>query len=437
MHKITTTCSALAGACLLALASPAQAQNLELSDTGELVDGIAAVVNDGVVLLSELEEQTNLIVQRLRQEGTQLPPQDVLIPQVLERLIMNQLQMQRAQRAGIRIPDSMLNRALADVAQRNGTTLSELPALLAADGVDYNAYRREMREQLTIEQLRQRDVVQRIGVTPRELDDYLERERNTAAEDNSYRISHILISASSSSSAAEITEAERKAEDVLRQLENGTEFSQLALTYSDAQTALDGGDLGWREGTSLPTVFATVVPDMQEGEVRGPIRTASGLHIVKLNEVQGNEPIMQDQVLARHILLQTDELKDDDIVRQELQDIRQRILAGDDFAAIAKAVSTDPASAVDGGELGWATAGTYVPEFEETLSELETGEISEPFKSPFGWHIVQLLDRRVHDATEDVQEQQAMMAIRDSKIAEETELWLRQMRDEAFVEYRL
>lgn len=437
MHRSATHLKFLLPLLLCGGALPVQAQNLDLSDSGVMLDGVAAVVNDGIVLLSELEEQTMLIVQRLREEGTQLPPQEVLIPQVLERLVLNELQLQRARRAGVRVPDSMLNRALADIAQRNGTSLSELPALLEADGMDYNAYRREMRDQLIIEQLRQRDVVQRIGVTPRELSDYLERERSNADASNRYRLSHILIAVSAAASPADIVAAENKATDIVRQLDQGADFNQLALTYSDAQTALEGGSMGWREGSSLPTVFAGVVPTMTEGEVAGPIRTPTGLHIVKLHEIQGNQRIMQDQVLARHILLETNELMDDDIVEQQLITIRQRILNGDDFAAIAKAVSVDPGSAIEGGELGWATAGTYVPVFEATLNALTPGEISQPFKSPFGWHIVQLTERRVHDATDDVERQQAMMAIRDSKITEETELWLRQIRDEAFVEYRL
>ncbi len=419
------------------LAGPAQAQTLDLSDTGELLDGIAAVVNDGVVLLSELEQQTMLVVQRLREEQTELPPQNVLVPQILERLVINELQVQRARMAGITVPDSMLNRALADIAERNGTTLSQLPALLAADGMDYNAYRSEMRQQLIIEQLRQREVVSSIGVTPRELEEYIERQRGAAYRNNRYQVSHILVSISAAATPDEIEAARKKADDIYGQIQGGADFARLAVTYSDAQNALEGGSLGWRDGDALPTLYADIVPELQPGETSAPLRSPSGFHLVKLQAVEGNERIMQNQVHARHILLQTDEIMDDAVVEQRLRDIRAGIVDGDDFAAIATAVSEDPGSAIEGGDLGWTGPGAFVPEFEQTLAELEPGEISEPFRSPFGWHIVQLLERRVHDATDDIERQRAIMAIRESKLAEETELWLRQMRDEAFVEYRL
>jgi len=437
MQKLTHSIASLLLPALLIAPGPAQPQNLDLSDTGILVDGIAAVVNDGVVLLSELDEQTRMIVARLREENTELPPQDVLIPQILERLVVNELQLQRAAMAGVNIPDSMLNRALADVARRNGTTLTELPDLLASDGIDYAAYRKEMRQQLIVEQLRQREVISRISVTPREVDEYLAREQGAAYRDNSYRVSHILISIPAASSPEEITAAREKANDIYERVNQGDDFARLAITYSDAQNALEGGNMGWREGNSLPTLFAGIVPDLQPGQTAEPVRSASGFHLIKLEEVKGNERVIENQVLARHILLLPNEIMDDAVIEQRLKEVRADILEGDKFESIAKAISEDPGSAVKGGDLGWAGPGTFVPEFEAVLEQLATEEISEPFRSPFGWHIVQLLERRVHDTTDDVREQRAIMAIRESKLAEETELWLRQMRDEAFIEYRL
>lgn len=421
----------------LICAGSAHAQNLELSDTGVRIDGIAAVVNDGVVLLSELDEQTILIVNRLREENTPLPPMDILRQQILERLVVTQIQLQRAGRAGITISDEILNRALSDVARRNDTTLGALPELLAQDGVDYGSYRKEMREQLTIERLRQQDVISRIGVNPRELEDYLKREANSAYRNHSYKMSHILISVSIATSPEELEVATAKAMDLYTQLQEGADFAQLAVAYSDAQTALEGGSMGWRNGDSLPTLFAEIVPDMQPGQISEPIRSSSGFHIIKLDAIEGNEPIIENQTHARHILIETTEIIDDDIARQKLEEIRTEILEGGDFGAIAKAVSEDPASAVEGGDLGWSGPGMFVPEFEETMNSLEIGDISEPFQSPFGWHILEVTERRVHDTTEDVRRQQAMMAIRNSKVAEETELWVRQIRDEAFVEYRI
>ncbi len=419
------------------MAAPLHAQNLELSDTGERLDGIAALVNDGVVLISELQTQTNMIVQRLRAEGTQLPPQDVLIQQVLENLIVGEIQLQRAAREGIVIPDEVLNRALSDIARRNNTTLRQLPELLAADGIDYAAYREEMRDQIVMEQLRQRDVIARIGVTERELQDYLERERNTSYQNQRYNVSHILVTLPASTKPADLKTAQDKAWKIYDQLKEGADFAEMAVTYSNAQTALEGGSMGWRDGEALPSIFADVVPNMQKGDISEPIRSSSGFHIVKLNDVEGNEAIMESQVHARHILIETNEVLDDDVAEQKLVEIRQGIIDGDDFSAVAKAVSDDPGSAVEGGDLGWTGPGVFVGPFEETINSLEIGEISQPFKSPFGWHIVEVLERRVHDTTDDVERQRAMMAIRESKLAEETELWLRQLRDEAFVEYRI
>ncbi len=435
MHKIRNKFAGLVLAWLWTV--PAHPQTLDLSDTGVLLDGIAAIVNDGVVLLSELQEQSTLIIQRLRQENTELPPQDVLTAQILERLVINELQVQRAAMAGITAPDSMLNRALADVARRNGTTLSQLPQLLAADGIDYNAYRREMRQQLIVEQLRQREVISRINVTPRELEEYLEREEGAAYRYMRYKISHILVSISAASTPEEINQAETEARELYERILDGEDFAQLAVAYSDAQNALEGGSMGWRDGDSLPTLFAGVVPDLQAGETSPPVRSASGFHLIRVEDVQGNERIMENQVRARHILLKPNEIMDDAVIEQRLQEIRTDIIDGDDFGAIAKAVSEDPGSAVEGGDLGWSGPGSFVPEFEQVLNQLDVDEISAPFRSPFGWHIVQLLERRVHDTTDDVRQERAIMAIRESKLAEETELWIRQMRDEAFVEYRL
>jgi peptidyl-prolyl cis-trans isomerase SurA len=429
--------SILVLAILMISPGPARSQNLDLSDTGVLVDGIAAIVNDGVVLLSELDEQTRMIVARMREENTELPPQDVLIPQILERLIVNELQMQRAAMAGINVPDGMLNRALADVARRNGTTLPQLPELLAQYGIDYASYRKEMRQQLILEQLRQREVISRIGVTPREVEEYLNREQGSAYRDNSYQVSHILISIPAASTPDEIAEAGDKAADLYARIQQGEDFAKLAIANSDAQNALEGGNMGWRDGDSLPTLFADIVPGLEPGQTAEPLRSASGFHLIKLDEVKGNERVMENQVRARHILLVPNEIMDDAVTEQRLQEIRADIVNGDDFAAIAKAVSEDPGSAIEGGDLGWAGPGTFVPEFEATIDSLAIDEMSEPFRSPFGWHVVQLLERRVHDATDDVRQQRAIMAIRESKLAEETELWLRQMRDEAFIEYRI
>ncbi len=419
------------------LSGQLHAQTLELSDTGAKLDGIVALVNDGVVLDSELQTQTTMIAQRLRAEGTPLPPADSLQKQVLDNLVLGQIQLQRAERDGITVPDEMLNRALSDIAQRNNTTLTELPKLLAAEGVDYSAYRNDLREQLIMERLRMKDVISRIAVSERELDDYLEREAGKSYRNNRYKLSNILISLPANTTPDDLKQAQERADDIYQKLQSGSDFAELAVAYSNAENALDGGTMGWRNGDALPTIFAEIIPNLQKGQVSEPIRSASGFHIVKLDDVEGNQPIMEKQVRARHILIETDEIVDDEVAQQKLAEIRQGILAGDDFAAVAKAVSDDAGSAVDGGDLGWAGPDVYVGVFAETLNNLEIGKISKPFKSPFGWHIAEVLERRTHDTTDDVRREKAMAAIRDSKVAEETELWLRQIRDESFVEYRL
>lgn len=426
---------ALALACLGA--ATAHAQTLELSSRGELLDGVAAIVNDGVVLKSELQAELDRIVERLRAQGTPLPPQRQLAQQVLERLIVARIQLQRAERLGIRISDETLNQALANVAQRNGVTLAELPAVLSRENVDYQSYRRDLRDQIAIEQLRQRDVLARIAVTPREIEEYLERQEGRAVFNQEFKISQILISVSSTASPEEIAGAAGRVEELYGRVQGGEDFAELAVTYSDGQQALEGGDLGWRKGDELPSLFADVVPGMAVGQVAEPIRSASGFHLIRLDDRRGGEPIMENQTHARHILMTTNEVLDDDAVRQKLLEVREQILGGADFAAVAKAISEDPGSAVDGGDLGWTAPGDFVPVFEQTMNGLAIGEISAPFKSPFGWHIVEVLERRVHDATADVQREQAVLAIRNSKLGEETEVWARRLRDEAFVEYRL
>jgi peptidyl-prolyl cis-trans isomerase SurA len=424
--------------CLLVLAAPtAFAQTRELSGTGELLDGIAAVVNDGVVLKSELDRETARIAQRLQAQGTQLPPTQTLMRQVLDRLVTQQLQLQRAEKVGIRVSDETLNAALNNVAQRNRTTLQELPALLAREGVDYQAYRRELRDQIIVDQLRQRDVLQRIAVSPKEVDAYLAQQEGKSSLRQEFLLSHILISVSPAATPEEISAAEARVNDLAMRIQGGEDFAKLAVAYSNGQQALEGGSLGWRKGNELPSLFADVAPGLAKGQVSPVVRNASGFHLIKLDDKRGGEPIMENQTRARHILVTTDEIVDDTAAEQELKKIRERVQAGEDFAAVAKAVSEDPESALNGGDLGWTGPGNFVPAFERVMNALELNQISEPFRTQFGWHIVQVLERRVYDTTADRQRQEAILAIRNSKLGDEADIWTRRLRDEAFVEYRM
>ena len=422
----------------LLLNGPVQAQTRELATMGVLLDRVAAVVNDGVVLNSELDDQVTAVSERLRTQKLELPPQNVLRQQVLERLVLQEIQAQRANRAGLKVPDETLNNALQEVAQRNNIPLSQLPEALAQQGIDYSTYREEMRKELTLGLLRQRDVLQRISITPREVDQFLAKQANTPSENNQYNVSHILIAVGQTASPEQIDQAAKKAADVAQRAKGGEDFAKLAVAYSNAQTALDGGALGWRKGSELPTFLTDIVAKLKPGQVSDPLRTPTGFHIVKLNEVKGGEDkAIVQQIHVRHILMKTNELADDATVKQKLEQLRERILKGEDFAGLASITSEDPGSAAQGGDLGWAGPGSFVPEFEEVIGKLKDQEISEPFHTQYGWHIAQVLGHRQFDNTDELKRRNAIDAIRASKADEETELWLRRLRDEAYVETKL
>lgn len=411
----------------------------DLSTHGQLLDRVVAVVNDGVVLESELDEQTREITTRLRGQNVALPPDEVLRSQVLDRLVLEEIQAQRADRAGIKVSDEQVNAALQDIAKRQNITLEQLPDRLAQDGVDYAQYRTELRREIARQILRQRDVIQRISITPRELDTYLDHEKNTPSASNEYNVSHILIAVAQDASPTQLAAASKQAHDIDERARKGEDFGKLAITYSQSETALEGGSLGWRKGTQLPTFLADVVARLKSGEVSDVLQTPTGFHIVKLNDSRNaGGPQIIKQVHLRHILIKTSEVQDDATVEQKLARWREQILAGkEDFAVLAKTNSQDPGSAVEGGDLGWTTTETFVPEFAAVANNLKDGEISEPFKTEYGWHIMQLLGKRDFDNTNEAARERAFGALRDSRVEEATELWLQQIRDESYVELRL
>ncbi|MEM7611635.1 MAG: peptidylprolyl isomerase [Pseudomonadota bacterium] len=420
---------------ILFTTTPAIAQ--EPDDSIEL-DAVVAIVNDGVVLKSELDAQIDVIVTRLRESGQPMPPMSELNDQILERLIVNRLQLQRAARMGIRVSDEILNNALADVAQRNQISFDQLPQVMADQGLSYAVYREDMREQMIMDQLRQIEVFRRINVTERELQQCLARNADSFGANAEFNLSHILIGVPGTATAAQFSEAEAKAQRIYEQLQEGADFASIAVTNSDSETGLDGGTLGWRPGTQIPTLFADAVKEMQDGDVAEPIRSSSGFHIIRLNEtrgVTGRSEVEQTQV--RHILIQPNEILDDAAAKQKLEDIRARILNGEDFSDLAKLNSDDPGSGNLGGDLGWTQAGTFVPEFTEVVDQLEINEMSDVFRSRFGWHIMEVTGRRIYDNTEEVRRGECGMSLRNARVGEETELWLRRLRDEAFVEKRI
>jgi len=430
--------------CAAALSSRAFAQDRELGAGGELLEGVAAVVDNGVVLKSELTDRIGIVMLNMRRQQEQqpaeqrrpLPPPSVVETQVLDQLVLRELQLQRAKKVGITVSDDLLNQALSRVAENLGYTLEELPTVLAAQNVSYSQYREDSRQDLMIEQLQQRDVINRINISPRELELCLAARDTNQTNTFDYNISHILISVPGSATPDQLETARKKIDDIYSRLEAGEDFARLAVATSQAQTALDGGSLGWRKGSQLPTLFADTVVKMQPGEFSKPIQSAAGFQIVKLNEMRGAERTTVQQAHVRHILLKPSPLLDSAALKQKILGIRQQILGGADFATLAHAQSEDPGSATDGGDLGWISPGDLVPEFEKAIDALPLKQVSEPIQSRYGWHIAEVLDRREHDTTDEVKREECTRSIRQSKAEEERELWLRKLRDQAFVDIR-
>jgi len=425
---------------LTAILAATAATSEELSETGEFLDGVAAIVDEGVVLKSQLRNQVALIIERAGKADPPmpLPPPDELRQQLLERLIMTEIQLQRASRIGLQVSDQMLNDAIARIAASNGAAFEDMPALLAADGIEYPTFRRELREEITLDQLKRIDVGQRITVSPREIEQCIADLEGNVAVNSDYNLSHITISMPVSATNAQIAESLAEAEQIYERLQDGADFRALAIRHSDAQTALEGGALGWMKGSQLPTSYTDIVAAMKAGEISKPIRSLSSFHIIKVNQMRSADQRSQiDQVKVRHILVTPNEIIDNETAKQQLDDALERIGTGENFAEIAKLLSDDPGSAQQGGDMGWTGPGTFVDEFETVVGNTEIGSISEPFRSRFGWHIVEVLDRRVYDNTEDLKESNCVVRIQNSKIDDETQLWMRRLRDEAFVDTRI
>ncbi|MDH3812034.1 MAG: peptidylprolyl isomerase [Gammaproteobacteria bacterium] len=411
----------------------------ELSETGEFLDGVAAIVNEGVVLKSQLNEQLEAINARAAAQGIQLPPAEVLQEQILERLIIAEIQLQRAERIGLNVGDEMLNRAIGNIAQENGVPFEDMPRLLAEDGIDYGEFRRQLREEITISNLRTIEVGESINVSEREIEQCVADLEGNVVANSEYSLSHILLTMPDGASATEVKEVEDLANQVYAQIQNGADFREMAVRYSAGPTALEGGTLGWMQGQQVPTLFTDVLQDMGKGDVAPPIRAASSFHIVKVDDLRSAVERSQiDQTNVRHILIMPNEIIDDATAKQRLDEALAKIRAGEeDFGEQAKLLSDDPGSSNLGGELGWATAESFAPEFAQTIRDSEIGVISEPFRTQFGWHILEVLERRVYDNTEDLKQRNCSAKIRQGKMEEESQIWIQRLRDEAFVETRI
>jgi peptidyl-prolyl cis-trans isomerase SurA len=410
----------------------------EILNRESILDSIVAIVDEGVVLESQLNTQIAIVKQRAEKDGFELPERKIIEEQILEQLILEEIQLQRAERIGIRVSDQMLNGAISMIAEQNNTSFEKMPDMLAKDDIDYGEFRRDLRKQLTLEQLRDIDVISRITASNRELSQCLEIIENNIVNDSEYNLSHILISVPESATADQYSKAENEAYEVINQLGSGASFSEMAITYSDSETSLNGGSLGWRKGNQLPTLFLDVIGTLEKQEFSQPIQSVSGFHIIRVNDFRQNISRSEiEQTEVRHILVIPNQIIDNETAKQKLEEAREQILNGEKFGEVAKLLSEDPGSVDEGGSMGWSSPGIFVEEFEKIVGRTEIGQISQPFQSRFGWHILEVTGRRTYDNTEDLKELNCMQQIKNSKIANETELWLRRIRDEAFVDKRI
>lgn len=403
----------------------------------ELLERIVAVVNDDVVLSSELQAEAKRLYEDVQRIGARPPPEEALVRQALERLIIRKLQLSTAAQQGLSVDDETVAQAIGNIAQKNDLTLEELRETLATEGMSFPEFRENLRSEILVSRLRNREVVSRIQVTKAEVDSYLARGGDRPGGRTDFHILHLLVATPEGASPQQIESAKQRAQKFLTEINSGADFRTIAQNHSDGRQALRGGDLGWIKAAEVPTIFADEVASLSRGSVAGPLRSASGFHIIKLEDYKGSGRAIVAQTKARHILIRTDELTSDTDARQRLERLRARITGGDDFATLARSHSDDKASTVKGGELGWINPGDTLPQFEEEMARLAPGETSQPFKTDFGWHIVQVQDRRQYDVTDDVLRNKARQAIRDLKAQDAMELYLRRLRDEAYVEVRL
>ena len=420
-------------AVLLAVSAGAAAQR------ASLVDRIVAIVNKEVITASELADAVSSAERELRRRGTTPPERPVLERQMLERLILDKAQVQLARDSGIRVDELQLDRAVQRIAEGNKMTLAEFRAALERDGVPFDAFRQDVREQITLTRLREREVDDKVQVSDSEIDLFLETMKSASSERAEYNIAHILVRVPEQASPEQVEAARRRVEQAFTAARSGTDFAQLAATYSNAPEALQGGSLGWRPHDRLPELFAQVLERLNPGEVSAPIRSPAGFHLLKLvdRRVAGVSDAPIPQTRLRHILIRTNDTVSETEARRRLTDLRRRILAKDaDFAEMAR-VHSDDATSARGGELDWVYPGDTVPDFERAYQELQIGEVSQPVRTPFGVHIIQVLERRSADMSQERRRMQARQALRERKSDEAYSEWLRQLRDTVYVDLRL
>jgi len=401
------------------------------------LDRVVAIVDEDVVLESELNQRKASIMERLRGQYQQLPPDDVINKQLLEQLILERIQLSLAKRYEVIVEDADIDRAIESILQKNKLSLDQLEADLKRQGLNMNGLRKQLREQLLVENLQGGLVNSRIKISPQDIDNFLASSDGKYTTSPDYHIGHILIAVSSSADAETIAAAEKQASEVYEKLQAGADFAQMAIRYSNDQAALQGGDIGWRKLAQLPELFGKQMISLPVGQVTKPFRSGAGFHLLKNLEQRGGGAKYVEQTHARHILVKTSEIMDDNQAMQKLLNLKKRIEKGEDFAVLARENSEDPGSMLSGGDLGWSTPGSFVPEFEKAMAATPINGITSPFKSQFGWHILQVLERRQEDMSDKMKRNQAANVLRSRRFEEELRLWMSQIREEAYVEIKL
>ena len=413
--------------------------SLVLSSAGYaelLIDTIAAVVEDSVITENELIQRM-AVIRAQASDQAQFPRDSVFLQQVLNRMITERLQITYGSRRGIEVDELQLDRAMQELAERNRMTLEEFRQTLLQKKIDYISFREQVRTEMLVGQVRRRAVESKIKISDQEINELLEQQKNSLNLDVEYRIAHILVQLPTDPTPEQLQEAKAKVEQVEQLAQQGDSFTQLAIRYSQSQDALEGGDLGWRNRDQIPAIFADHLDGLTAGDLSKVVRSPNGLHLFKVIDTRGNKTVLIEQMRSRHILLRVNAVRSDDDALRDLTSLRSRIVNGADFSELARANSDDPGTAVNGGTLDWVAPSALAPSFRDTAARLTIGQISEPFKSRFGWHILEVLERRQHDNSEDARREKARGTLRQRKIEEETDLWIRQLVDESYVDNRL
>lgn len=421
----------LLGLCAgLVISTGLQAQMIEL-------DRVAAIVDNDVIMASQVEERMSTIRSQLAERGaTDLPPADVLRAQVMDRLVLESIQLQMGERAGIQIDDATLNQTMQQLAERNGVNLEQFRAALEQDGISYQHAREQVRRELIINRVRQRRVAERIQVSDQEVRNFLNSEMGRYQTSADYRLAMIVLPVSETASSEDARRQGEVAEQIHQELLAGADFTGLAISRSGGEHALEGGELGWRKAAQLPPAFANAVDQLEIGGITGPLRSPVGYHILKLLEKRGGDNLLVDEYNVRHILIKPSEIRSEAEAAQLIQRLYERISSGESFDTLARSFSEDPGSALNGGSLDWVTPDAMVPEFRDTLLSAAPGQVTTPFQSQFGWHILQVMDHRQVDMTDEMREQQARNLLQNRKFEEELQTWLLEIRDEAYVEFK-